>query len=178
MKRLILSLFLLTQVLNASTAQSTHFQQTNSDATEPAFRAVLLIGHTAVPSGLKPEHVLIPSWGLDVEYWPTRRVGVGLHSDVEVENFVVVEEDGGVIERQYPLISTLELLVNPWRGLVLQAGPGIELEQEKSYAVMRYGIEYEIELHHHWDLAPTIFYDSRFGAFDTYSIALGVGKRF
>jgi hypothetical protein len=72
----------------------------------------------------------------------------------------------------------MELLVKPWKGMVLQVGPGIEFEKEKNYNLIRYGLEYEFELTKHWDIAPTFFYDSRFNAFDTWSIALGVGKRF
>ena len=82
------------------------------------------------------------------------------------------------LERISPLVVTLDALYKPWRGLVLQIGPGIEFEKNENYPLLRAGIEYEFELNHHWDIAPTVFYDTRFSEYHTWSIALGVGKRF
>ena len=58
------------------------------------------------------------------------------------------------------------------------AGPGIELEKEENFYVVRTGLEYELELGSHWDVSPTIFYDSRIDAYDTFSIGIGIGKHF
>lgn len=142
------------------------------------FRLALLIGHTSVPSGEKPEHLFVPSWGVDVEYWFNRKWGFGLHNDLELHTFVIEEPEGELLEREYPLVATLDILFKPIKDLVVLLGPGYEFEKNEHFALLRTGVEYEFEFGKHWDISPTIFYDTRFDAFDTWSIALGVGKRF
>lgn len=142
------------------------------------FRIAVIISHTSIPSSEQPERLFIPSWGLDLEYWINENWGIGSHNDIEVESFFVRLEGEEFIERRFPLVTTLEILAKHWGGLVLQAGPGLEFEKEKNYGLFRFGLEYEFEFGNHWDLAPTLFYDSRFNAFDTWSIGLGVGKMF
>jgi hypothetical protein len=57
-------------------------------------------------------------------------------------------------------------------------GPGYELESTESFFLFRAGLEYEFEITHHWDISPAFIYDSRLGAYDTWTVALGIGKRF
>jgi len=142
------------------------------------FRAAVLIGHTFIPTRHSSERLIIPSWGLDIEYWFNATWGLGLHNDIELQSFLIERGDDELIEREYPLVITLDLLYKPWRGLVLQLGPGYELEAAENYFLMRVGAEYEFELPGHWDISPTFFYDTREKVYDTWSIALGVGKRF
>ena len=145
----------------------------------PHWRGVVQIGHTLIDAHHWNSHLIIPSIGVDLEYWPTRKLGVGLHSDMEIQSFIIQSTEQEDVQREYPLVNTLDILWKPWKDLVLIAGPGIEFERSKSYALFRLGIEYEIELGHHWDLSPTLFYDNRFGhEYNTFSLALGIGKRF
>jgi hypothetical protein len=145
---------------------------------EGPWRVAAIIGHTLIPARHSAERVLIPSWGLDLEYWFHERWGFGLHSDIEIESFLIQRGAEELVERQYPLIITADLLWKPWKGLVFQFGPGIELEQSEDLWVIRTGVEYEIELGQHWDLAPVFFYDTRLEAYDSWTLGLGVGYRF
>lgn len=145
----------------------------------PHWRGVVQIGHTLIDAHHWNSHLMIPSIGFDLEYWPVRQFGVGLHSDMEIQSFVVQSVEGEGIQRVLPLVQTVDALWKPWKDLVLIAGPGLEFERTKSYALFRIGMEYEIEFGHHWDISPTLFYDNRFGHdYNTFSIALGIGKRF
>lgn len=178
-KSLVALLCLLGMALPAA-AQTDHHAPAPEHASEfRHFRIAPLIGHTFVPAGHLQDHFAIPSWGLDIEYWFNPRWGVGLHNDLEMQSFII-ERVGGeeFLERDYPLVVTLDALFKPWRELVLVIGPGYELERNENFFLFRIGLEYEFELNHHWDLAPTFFYDSRQNAFNTWSVALGVGKRF
>lgn len=142
------------------------------------FRVAALIGHTSVPSGTSHDHLFIPSWGLDLEYWFNRKWGLGIHNDIELHTFIIEENHSEFLERDYPLVSTLDLLFKPVKDFVLFAGPGCEFEKNENFKLVRFGAEYEFEIPGGWDISPAIFYDTRFDAFDTWSVALGVGKRF
>ncbi len=122
--------------------------------------------------------LIVPSLGLDFEYWFSEAWGIGSHNDIELISFEVERENENFVERETPVLLTLDALWKPWKGLVVIAGPGIEFEPEENLFVFRVGLEYEIEFGSHWDIAPTIFYDSRADAYDTISMGLGVGKRF
>jgi len=142
------------------------------------FRVAVLIGHTFIPARHSSERLIIPSWGLDLEYWFNPKWGLGLHNDIELQSFLIEKGEDEIIEREYPLVLTLDALYRPWKGLVLQFGPGYELETTESFFLVRTGVEYEFELPGHWDISPSFFYDTRDRLYDTWSIALGVGKRF
>ncbi|MTB50337.1 hypothetical protein [Lewinella sp. W8] len=171
-------LFLLV-LLGSSLAHGQHHSVDHHDDDHRGFRVAALIGHTLVPTESADAHVFVPSWGLDVEYWFSSRLGVGLHNDIEIESFIFLDEEGEEIERINPLVITLDALYRTRSGVVLLAGPGIELERENNFALFRLGVEYEIPIGGHFDLAPSIFYDQRLGdGYHTWNFALGVGKTF
>jgi hypothetical protein len=150
----------------------------HDDSFSPHFRAAILIGHTLITPENVNTRLFVPSWGLDLEYWPTHKFGVGLHSDIELQDFVVLDEDQEEIERKEPFIITLDGLYRPWKGLVLMGGPGIEIEKNETFNLFRIGVEYEVKVSHIWDLFPTFFYDHRLDGYSTISIGLGVGAHF
>jgi len=124
------------------------------------------------------EGLLLPTFMLDVEYWFNHKWGIGLHNDLELFTFEVIEEDGLFIEREYPVLFTLDALWKPYKNLVLFLGPGIEIEPSENYFVVRVGCEYEVPFSPHWDFSPLIYFDMRDGAYDTLTLGLGVGYSF
>lgn len=137
-----------------------------------------LIGHTLIKSEGSDSHIFVPSWGFDIEYWFSDKWGMGLHNDLEIESFIIKTENSEEIERVNPLVITFDLLYHLHNGIVLSVGPGAEIEQGKSYYLFRMGVEYEKEIGQGFDICPAFFYDQRFDGFNTYTIALGIGKRF
>ena len=138
-----------------------------------------MIGHTMLPIGhSSSEQLFVPSWGFDLEYWFGHTWGMGIHSDIEIEQFVVETNKMEQIKRKYPKVVTLETLFRPWGHFVLQGGPGIEFEPERNLPLFRVGVEYEWTVGHDWDVFPTFFYDYRFDVYNTWTIGLGVGKHF
>lgn len=144
------------------------------------FRISAVLGHTFIPTETRTGETFlyIPSWGLDLEFWFNHHWGIGLHNDLEMETFEIIQGSDEFIERQYPLVITLDLLWMPGEHWVFLAGPGVEFETNRNLNVFRLGAEYEYPLHHHWDIAPAIYYDFRVGAFDTWSVGVGLAKSF
>ena len=149
-------------------------------ASHRGLRVSTAIGHTFLPRDTQEgkSMVILPSFGLDVEYWFTHKWGIGLHNDLELQTFEIQENEETIIEREFPVLITLDVLFRPMKRLSIYAGPGIELERSQNFFVTRLGIEYEIPIGNGWDVFPAVFHDVRKGAYDTYSLNFGVAKTF
>lgn len=173
---LIFSIFCISQFY----AQEHKNYELNEHKKTSYFRISASLAHTFVPeetaNGTK--NVVLPSFALDVEFWINDYWGIGLHNDLELMTFEVKEDEHIFVEREYPVLITLDLLWKPFNELVVFVGPGIELEPTENFFVFRSGFEYEIPISSNWDLSPLVFYDIRDGAYNTLSIGLGVGYRF
>lgn len=143
------------------------------------FRISPILSHTYIPMATTEgnSRVIAPSLGLDLEYWFNEKWGFGFHNDMELINFEVEKEENSFIEREYPLVLTLDGLWKFHKEWVLVLGSGIEIEKHKNLFILRTGLEYEIELGNHWDVSPNIVYDYRSDHFSTWSIGIGIAKR-
>jgi len=141
-----------------------------------------LLSHTHVPKGFQSSSggstVIVPSWGFNYEYWFNHKFAIGLHSDMEIATYIIEKEDGSELERERPIIAALVGIYAPWKGLELIAGFGKEFETHENFWVYRFGVEYEIEIGDHWDIAPGLVFDIKENLYDSWTIGLGVGKRF
>lgn len=165
-------------ILVALTSNAQHHQEENHERNKDGrgFRIAGIIGHTLVNNeGM--DNVFVPSWGLDVEYWFNHNWGIGLHNDVEIETFITRNSDNEEIERVNPLVFTVDALYQFGGGFVVTLGPGIELEKEESFYLVRIGIEYEKDITDSFYLLPNFFLDQRLDGFNTWNIGLGVGLR-
>jgi len=94
-------------------------------------RVALMIAHTNVPlagTGTQNSGIIVPSWGLDYEYWIDHQWAIGLHNDMEIATYVIEEHEGKEIERERPIIVSLVGLFKPTHHIILLAGFGRELE--------------------------------------------------
>ncbi len=140
------------------------------------FRIAGVIGHTLINTeGI--DNVFVPSWGLDVEYWFNHKWGLGLHNDVEIETFIIRNSNNEEIERVNPLVLTIDALYKFSGGFVVTLGPGVELEKDESFYLIRVGIEYEKDINDSFYIIPNLFLDQRFDGFNTWNIGLGVGLK-
>ncbi|MEM9339579.1 MAG: hypothetical protein AAGA66_12670 [Bacteroidota bacterium] len=168
-----LTAFIILVKITVLSAVAQHEQELD----HPYWRISPFIGHTFVALEKGGEHTPISSWALDVEYWWKEHVGIGLHNDLEIASFIVESETDEFIERSFPCVVSFDFLIKPVGNVVLYAGPGIEFDANENFSLIRLGIEYEFLLNKHFDFAPAFFYDNRNNAFNTWTIAFGVGWR-
>ncbi|WP_152287511.1 hypothetical protein [Flavicella marina] len=145
------------------------------------FRISPVLSHTYIPTATSAgtETIIVPSIGLDLEYWFNRKWGIGLHNDLELFNYEIEKADHELaVVREYPVVVTLDALAKVYKDLVLVFGAGVEFEKNENLFIVRTGLEYEIEFAECWDLAPTFFYDYRHEHFGTWSVGIGIGRRF
>jgi hypothetical protein len=166
-------ILMLTAVLRINAQEHQNDKDTHNGS---GFRIVGIIGHTLVNNeGI--DNVIIPSWGLDIEYWFNNKWGLGLHNDVEIETFIIKNSENEEIQRVNPLVFTIDALYQFGNGFVVTLGPGVELEREESFYLMRVGIEYEKDINKKFYLLPNFFLDQRFDGYNTWTIGLGIGMR-
>lgn len=144
------------------------------------FRISPILSHTYIPEATSEgrKNIIAPSIGLDLEYWINEKWGIGFHNDMELMNFEIEKDEYIYIEREYPIVLTLDGLWKFHKEWVLVLGSGIEIEKNKNLFIVRTSLEYEIELAKHWDVSPSLTYDYRSDHFGTWSLGIGFGRRF
>jgi hypothetical protein len=136
-----------------------------------------VIGHTFLPQNTVEgtSTFAIPSFGLDIEYFFSKKFGFGLHNDLELLNYKIKENNNSYINREYPLLVTADLLYKVNEEVIVFAGPGIEFEKERDLPVIRLGIEFLAHTGKHLTFSPIITYDHRIDAFNSLSVGIGIG---
>ena len=167
-KKILVVLFLLNSYIINS---QEHFRNV---------RISSVLSHTYIPKATNDgdKTVIVPSIGLDIEYWFNKKWGIGFHNDLELESFEIEKDQQFFIEKEFPVVLTFDALWKFFKEWILVFGTGVEIEKAENLFIIRAGLEYEVEFGNHWDVAPTIFYDYRSNNFGTWSIGIGIGKRF
>ena len=178
--KFIFTIFLLLMVCQPLLSQS----HTDEEPHEfKHFRVAAAIGHAYIPKA-KSENstvVVIPTLGLDLQYWFNHKWGIALKNDIEIATYRVEDSNNNTNElvREYPIIVALPILFSPWNNeFTFILGPGIEFEGHENFSVFRVGVGTEVEFGNHWDFAPEIIYDLKDGHINSFTLAIGIGKRF
>lgn len=168
---LILTFFISAQLIGQD-----HHQETSGKSLD-GLHFTLVISHTFLPESTVDgkSTVAIPSIGFDIEYFLNKRVGIGLHNDLELLVYEVKENKSTYLKREFPILLTADLLYSVTPELILFAGPGIELETERNIPVVRMGLEYMAHIGKTLTFSPILSYDHRIDAFDSFSIGIGIG---
>lgn len=145
------------------------------------FRIAVTMGHGYIPSATTSDTklVVLPTWGLDAQYWFNTRLAIGFKSDIELASYFVEVNGAETIERVNPVILSLPIFYSPYgRDLVFLLGPGVELEGHEDFFVFRMGVGYEIHLAKGWDFTPEFVYDLKDAHINAVTLSVGIGKKF
>lgn len=147
------------------------------------FRIAMSIGHGYIPTATKQDasFLVLPTWGVDFQYWRNEKWAIGFKGDLEIANYIIDDKDNeNQLERESPLILTTPIFYSPWEenGVVFLMGPGVELEGDHDFFVVRMGVGYEMHLPRNWDVAPEVIYDLKGGYVNSFTLAIGIGRRF
>jgi hypothetical protein len=147
----------------------------------------IIIGHAHVFEGIDEEGnktaLSLPSWGIDYSYYFHPKWGIGLHTDLILEKFMVEKnlESGGttqMVERSNPIAPALMGIFKPSKHWSLQFGTGVEFAKEENFFLNRAGVEYGAELPKGWEVMGAVTYDFKWNAYDTWVLGLGISKSF
>lgn len=150
------------------------------EAEDGKFGLGLVLGYTYIPEARTEEGMTeteyLPTIGLDFYYYPAERWKLGLVIDLELNKYEV-DFEGERLPRENPLVTGLVVGYKILPRFGVNFGPGIEFERNRNLFILRVGIEYLIYLENGWELFPALNYDFK-KDFDTYSLGVGIGKRF
>jgi hypothetical protein len=123
--------------------------------------------------------LVAPTFGLNYDYLFHPRWGVGLHTDIVLQQFKVEKHHDQVeLTRENPVAVCAVGLFSPLPSLVLLAGYGIELEKHENIQLLRFGVEYGFHLPGNWELGFTLEFDAKMNTYNSWIFGAGFSKLF
>ena len=149
------------------------------EETSSYHRLSLAMSHAHIPSGVKGDSkkwLALPAFSFDYDYWLNRKWALGLHTDVILENFLVKSSGDKEIERTKPVALAAVAIFKPGEHLSFLFGSGVEIAEEGSLFLIRFGGEYGWEINERWELGLSLMYDAKWDSYDTWVLGLGVSR--
>ena len=141
-----------------------------------------VVSHTHIFSADKDTEgrrfLTLASFGLNYNYNFHEKWGIGLHSDIILEDFTVEHQGSEVIERETPVAFALMgtyRIGKPWSFLL---GPGVEVDSENAFYLIRAGVEPAWHFGKGWEVSLILTYDFKFDAYDAFTLGIGMAKLF
>ena len=121
--------------------------------------------------------LLVPTFGLNYDFFINARWGIGLHTDIMLQQYKV-EKHGGHEEilRENPVAICGMAVFKPHHRWILMAGYGVEVEKHESFQMIRSGVEYGIPLPKHWELGFTLEFDYKINTYSSLMFGVGFNK--
>ena len=139
------------------------------------------IGNTHVPEGgLRDTNatLILPNIGFNYKYWFDERFAIGWYNNLVVRTYVINSDTHQDLERTYPFLTSVVGVFNIWKGLSIFTGPGLEIDENKSFFAFRVGLDYGFSLSNDWYLTPRFIFDSLGGDIEAYSLGISIGRKF
>ena len=164
---------------NEETANEHHLNYKNSF--KKHYISVLW-GNTIVPAAKTSEGEnsvsIFPSWGINYEYFLNNHFGLGLLNEFEMQSYAVEHDEDAIIERVYPVISSIVLIYEPINHLALFAGPGIEFEKSENLSIIKAGAAYTFPLPKYFGISLELSYERKNKTYDAWTLGILLGKGF
>lgn len=174
MQRIIVSILLSLVCMKAFSQHEAHDQH---EEVHPStyHKLSLVMANSLITNSVdrNNEILIVPTFGVNYDYWFQRKWAIGLHTDLVLQQYKVeLHHDERILERENPvaLCAMVSYQIIPrW---AIMGGYGIELERNENINLFRFGLEYGIPLKDHWELAFTLEYDHKIKAYS--SVMFGV----
>lgn len=145
-------------------------------------RLTLVMGNALINNSFSTETdniLLVPAFGLNYDYFINAKWGLGVHSDILMQQFKVEKhDDHEVLVRENPIALCGMLLFKPHHRWTLVAGYGVEVEKHENFQLIRIGAEYGIELPKNWELGFSLEFDYKPNAYNSILFGVSFSKIF
>ena len=120
---------------------------------------------------------VIPTFGINYDYFFHKRWGIGVHSDIILQQFKIERHNSRQeIVRQNPIALCAIVSFKPHPRWTIMGGYGIELERNENINLYRFGLEYGIPLPDNWELGLGAEYDHKIGAYSSFMFGVCFSK--
>ena len=184
MKHIIAFVIFLTVIIPLSKAQ--HAEDTGSDQHKGhngvTHKVTLLMANSFLKNHIDDNTnniLVVPTYGLNYDVLFHHKWGVGVHTDVVLQQYKVETHDGHEeLIRENPVALCAVGLFKPILALTLIAGYGVELEKHENIQIIRFGVEYGIHLPKNWELGFALEFDRKINTYNSWVFAVGFSKLF
>jgi hypothetical protein len=153
-------------------------QEPESDEFKPTIRGAIMMANSHIPKSFEGEKkiAVLPTWGVDVDYFFHRRWSAAMQADIILQDFEVKAEDGE-LERVMPIALVGVLHYHALRHWSFYVGPGIEMEKSENFFLMRVGTEYSFEISENFEIALNLIYENKDEVYDTWTFGIAFNKK-
>lgn len=133
-----------------------------------------------IPNDFLPETdniLVVPTFGLNYDFFFHPKFGIGLHSDILLQQFKVEKhQDKQTLIRENPIALCGMFVYKPVHQMCVVVGYGQEFEKHENLHMVRVGVEYEIPIRKHWEVSFDLEYDYKFNAYGSLMFGVGFSK--
>ena len=123
--------------------------------------------------------MIVPAFGLNYDYFFNARWGLGVHSDILMQQFKVEKHNNHEeVVRENPIALCGMLFLKLHHRWAIFAGYGVEMEKHENFQLVRIGAEYGIELPKKWELGFSLEFDYKLEAYNSLLFGIGFSKLF
>jgi len=143
-------------------------------------RLTAIMGYSLINNSFIPESndvLIVPTLGLNFDYYLTEKWGIGLHSDILLSQFKAEKHNGHEeIIRENPIAICAMGLFKVHERWAFLLGYGLEFEKHENLPLIRMGCEYGIPLPKHWEVALSLEYDYKINSYGALMFGIGFSR--
>lgn len=149
----------------------------NLQAQEQGHNVAVLIGHNYLSQGADNGNLpflAVPVFVFDYNYRFGEHWGIGLHNDLSLESYEVINGDDELLQRSTPWASAIVLNYFFHERFSISLGAGVELEENENLFLIRTGFEYAYPLTKNFEFVSGLTMDFKPTAHNNFSLQAGV----
>ncbi len=125
----------------------------------------------------KEQYELVPSFGIDYEYWLSHKWAIGTYNEVVFSNIMIEHDEEEYIERETALLFSGVLVFEPVKRFSVFAGTGVEKDPNHTLMVAYLGVEYAFIRSDDWEVSFGAGYINK-ELYDSFNFGIVIGRRF
>jgi hypothetical protein len=125
----------------------------------------------------KEQYELVPSFGIDYEYWLSHKWAIATYNEIVFSNIIVEHDEEEYIERETALLFSGVLVFEPLKRFTVFAGTGVEKDPNHTLMVAYLGTEYAFIRSDDWEVSIGAGYISK-ELYDSFTFGIVIGRRF
>ena len=163
-----------------SYAQNEEGIHESNDAISAQHKITLVMANSVITNHIDDQSnavLIVSTFGLNYDFLFHPKWGVGLHSDIILQQFKVEKHEGHEeLVRENPVAICGMGLFRPIPQMSFLAGYGVEIESHENLQIIRIGAEYGIHLPKNWELGFMLEYDIKLKTYGTFMFGVGFSK--